>query len=90
MLEKDIERKVVQEAKNAGWLSYKFTSPNYRSVPDRIFVKDGTAVFIEFKRPGGKLTGGQVREIQKLREAGMHVFVCWSVQEALDALRGVV
>ena len=80
-LEKDIERKACQWAKSQGWLVYKFTSPNYRSVPDRMFLKHGTTVFLEFKRPGGKLTEGQRREIQKLNEAGFIAEVVYSVED---------
>ena len=86
MLEKDIEAKVRAKALEAGWLCYKFTSPSRRSVPDRLFIRDGRFVFIEFKRPGGKLTSGQAREIERLRKAGAEVYVCYSVEEALNVL----
>lgn len=89
MLEKDIEAAAVKWAKDNGWITYKFTSPNYRSVPDRIFLKGGVTAFIEFKRPGGKLTSGQEREIHKLELAGMLVHVAWSVGEAIGFLENV-
>jgi len=38
MLERDIERKVCEMAKVAGWLAFKFVSPAQRGVPDRIFI----------------------------------------------------
>ena len=85
-MEKHIEAKVRAKAIEAGWLCYKFTSPSRRSVPDRLFIRDGRVVFIEFKRPGGKLTSGQEREIERLRKAGAEVHVCYSVEEACDAL----
>ena len=81
-LEKDIERKACEWAKRQGWLAYKFTSPQRRSVPDRLFLKDGRAVFIEFKRPGGRLTAGQTRELRKLQQAGFMAEVAWSVEDA--------
>jgi len=87
MFEKDIEAKVRAQAITAGWLVYKFTSPSCRSVPDRLFIRDGRVVFIEFKRPGGRLTSGQAREIKRLRQiGGVEVYVCYSVEEACDAL----
>ena len=86
MLEKVIEAKVRAKAMAAGWMVYKFTSPSRRSVPDRLFIRDGRYVFIEFKRPGGTLTAGQAREIKRLRHAGAEVHVCYSVEEACDAL----
>ena len=38
MLEKQIERKVCDYAKNKGLLAYKFTSPARAAVPDRLFI----------------------------------------------------
>jgi hypothetical protein len=86
MLEKDIEAKACQAAKNLGWLVYKFASPARRSVPDRMFIKRGRVVFIEFKRPGGKLTRGQEREGDRIRQAGLPVYVCDSAASAQQIL----
>ena len=86
MLEKDIERKACEWARANGWLAFKFTSPSRRSVPDRLFIRAGRVVFIEFKRLGGKLTSGQAREIQRLRAAGAEVYVAYSVEEAKGIL----
>jgi hypothetical protein len=82
MLEKDIERKACEWAKSQGWLVYKFTSPNRRSVPDRLFIREGRVVFIEFKRPGGRLTEMQRREIRKLQLHGIKAEVAYSVEDA--------
>jgi len=75
-LEKKIEEKVCKYAKNQGILAYKFTSPNRASVPDRLFITStGTVFFIEFKRLGRVPTPGQEREIQRIRDTGVPVFV---------------
>ena len=53
MLEKEIEKKIVNYAKSKNFLAYKFTSPSNRSVPDRLFISPtGNIFFIEFKRKG--------------------------------------
>lgn len=76
MLEKEIERKVCDYAKSKGWLTYKFTSPSRRSVPDRLFISPGgKIIFIEFKRLTGKVTPGQEREHFVLRGHGQAVYV---------------
>jgi len=86
-LEKDIERKAVAAAKARGWISYKFVSPQQRGVPDRIFFREGKTVLIEFKRPGtGRLSKLQELQINRLREAGIPVAVCYSVNEAMEIL----
>lgn len=84
--ERDIEAKVVKWAKNNGWLTYKFVSPSQRGVPDRIFIKDGHIVFIEFKAPGKKPTQLQAHIIKKLREAECEVHVFDDVESAINAL----
>lgn len=84
--ERDIEAKVVKWAKGNGWLTYKFVSPSQRGVPDRIFIKDGHVVFIEFKAPGKKPTPLQAHTIKKLREAECEVHVCDDVESAINAL----
>lgn len=81
-LEKDIEKKVCDFAKAQGCYVAKFTSPNRRSVPDRILIpKNKPAFFIEFKRLGQKPTPAQAVEIDKIRAQGCYVGVVDSVEE---------
>lgn len=76
MLEKEIESKVCEYAKVRGFLVYKFTSPNRRSVPDRMFVHPaGHVFFIEFKREGAKPTVPQEREHVRLRGHNVDVYL---------------
>ena len=77
-LESEIESKVCHYARQRyNILGYKFTSPNRRSVPDRLFLgPGGIHFFIEFKRLGGKPTKSQKREIDRLRGFGHHVHIC--------------
>lgn len=84
--ERDIEKKVVDLAKKAGWLCFKWVSPSQRGVPDRIFIKDGAVVMIEFKAPGKKPTQLQAHVIKQLRAHFMVVHVCDSIESAVDAL----
>lgn len=84
MLEKTIEKKVTDLAKKLGWLSYKFTSPNNRSVPDRLYIKDGGVVFVEFKQKGKKPTKLQYSTIEKMKEYGASVYVIDSVEAGFE------
>jgi len=85
--ESAIEGFVCRTAKEAGWLVFKFVSPSNSGVPDRIFIKDGRVVFIEFKAPGKKPTKLQERIIGKIRNAGVEVYVCDNVEDARNALQ---
>ncbi len=80
--EVDIERAVCLYARTQGYLTYKFTSPARRSVPDRLFITpDGLTLFIEFKRPGNQLTKQQAAECHRLAEQGCNVYVCHTIEQ---------
>ena len=84
MLEKHIEAKVCDYAKQRGLLVYKFTSPARAAVPDRLFVLPGGRVFfIEFKRKGQRPTPPQKREHHRLRQHGVSVWVIDNVDDGL-------
>ena len=72
-------------------LVYKFTSPNRRSVPDRMIVAPhGPVFFIEFKRPGGKTTAGQDREIERLLNQNVSVYVVDDVDQGKVVIESMV
>ena len=85
VLEKTVERRVVERAKAAGSIAYKFTSPGRPSVPDRLILspvppehREIVARYVRFtevKRPGGKPTPAQLREHEFLRGLGFQVDV---------------
>ena len=81
MLERDIEKKVCDYAKDRGCLAYKFTSPSRAAVPDRLFIgPTGHMWFVEFKQGGKKPTPAQEREHHRLREKMVEVWVIDSVE----------
>lgn len=80
MLEKEIEEKVGRYANNRDVLTRKFTSPQHRSVPDRLYTfPNGFTVYIEFKATGKKPTDGQKREMNQLIKRKQFVYVVDSV-----------
>lgn len=87
MLEKQIEEKVCDYAKQRGLLVYKFTSPARAAVPDRMFVlPNGKIFFCEFKRGGQKPTAAQEREHHRLQQHNVIVYV---IDNVLAGLRMV-
>lgn len=91
-LEKVIEKKVCDHAKELGCLVYKFTSPARRSVPDRMFIlpKGKGVFFIEFKRKGAAPTEAQKIEIAKIRAQGTRVFVVDDITSGRCAVADMV
>ena len=96
MLEKQVERKLVENANLCGISAYKFTSPNRAAVPDRLMLAPVPVWlrpviaryvrFVELKRTGAKPTPAQTREHIRLREMGFTVDVVDSVQGGVEVL----
>lgn len=85
MLERDIEAYLVKRCKEIGALCDKFTSPQRRSVPDRLITFGGRVLFVELKAAGKKPTEAQVRDHGRRREKGAEV-VWLDSKEAVNAL----
>lgn len=63
MLEQGLEQKIVSKVKSKNGMCFKWVSPGFTGVPDRIAVMPGgRIIFIEVKRPDGK---GRVSKRQK-------------------------
>lgn len=75
MLEKELEAWARDYARQRGALLLKWVSPGRAGVPDRVLITTGGVAFVEFKRPGGKLTKLQRVMIQKIEQAGGNVYV---------------
>jgi hypothetical protein len=73
MLERDIEAYLVKRCKEIGALCDKFTSPQRRSVPDRMITFNGRVLFVELKATSKKPTEAQVRDHERRRAAGAEV-----------------
>lgn len=80
MLESKIEAHLVKRVKDAGGTAYKFTSPQRRSVPDRlVLMPGGRATFVECKASGQRPTDAQAREHARLWALGFPVLVVDSI-----------
>lgn len=89
MLERDIEAYLVKRCKEIGALCDKFTSPQRRSVPDRLITFGGRVLFVELKAIGKKPTEAQVRDHGRRRAAGAEV-VWLDSKESVDEVIGAL
>lgn len=86
MLERRVERRLVERARDTGGLAIKWTSPAFSGVPDRIvFLPGGRIIFVELKAPGERPTALQSRVHEMLTRLGADVRVIDSL-EGVDAL----
>ena len=81
MKESLIEKKVCEHAKSLGWLVFKFKTANHRGVPDRIFMRDGIVLFIEFKAKNGKLSKLQEITIRNFQVNKIPTYIVASVEQ---------
>lgn len=83
--ERFIERKVTDYAvKKLGWLSRKLQWIGRHGAPDRVFIRLGKLIFIEFKQFKKKPTEHQALEHERLRGAGMDVYVIDSIEAGIE------
>jgi hypothetical protein len=88
LTEKQIEKAIKEEALKLGYLTYKFTSPANRGVPDRLFINpNGLLFFIEFKSKMGKLTALQAKVFRDIASKKTLVFVINDVEKGVKLLK---
>lgn len=67
--EKTIEDYLIEQTIKRGGFSRKYKSPGRRGVPDRIvFLPKGLVVFVECKKPNGKMSTSQKQEFKRMQE----------------------
>ena len=89
MRESTVEKHVNRFAEDHGIKSIKLNGPGERGKADRMFCKDGKAIFIELKRPGKRATELQVKWLCEMQALGFFAnwtdspgqAIMWIVQE---------
>lgn len=85
--ENKVEKKSCDIARGHGWFTRKYSSPGQKGVQDRLFVKDGRVVFIEYKRVGNVPTDLQCDDAEGLRKHGGEVYWTNTVRGTKEILR---
>jgi len=86
MVEYQYEKTVVECAEDDGWYVKKITFQGVRGGPDRVFIKGGRTVWIEFKDWGKDADPLQAKVHREMRAAGAEVYVCDRPSKALKIL----
>ena len=91
MLEKQIEKKLVDAIRQLGGMCPKFVSPGMDGMPDRlILMPGGRLAFAELKAPGKKPRPLQLHRHDQLRSLGFQVFVVDAPEQIEEVLREVL
>lgn len=87
MLEKTIERHLVDGVKKLGGLCVKFVSPGTPGVPDRIIITaTGKVIFVELKTETGRLAKIQRYTIEQMMKRGADVRVIKGIDSVRELL----
>lgn len=82
MLERNVEKKLVEKVKRLGGEAVKFVSPSSRGWPDRIvLLPEGRVAFVELKTDTGVLSEIQKHRIATLQKLGHEVHVLYGVSD---------
>ncbi|MEM1224579.1 MAG: VRR-NUC domain-containing protein [Planctomycetota bacterium] len=88
--ESDLERQVVEYVESKGGEALKLRLDNRRGFPDRtILLPGGVVLFLELKKPGGRLSHHQEQWLERMNRLGLRAM--WSdnferVKEEVDKI----
>ncbi len=83
MLESQIQKKIINYLTKQWYTVVNLIKTNFSGIPDLIATKDSNCIWIEVKRPWGRLSKLQEYRIKKLRENGNVVLVPYGYEEFL-------
>jgi hypothetical protein len=73
--EKSIERYLVKKVNELNGKIYKLESCQLNGLPDRMTLYKGQCIFVELKKPNGKLSRLQEHRIKQIKEQGFKCLV---------------
>lgn len=79
--ESKIEKPACEAAPGTVGLSVSFKTHNNKGAPDRMFMKAGNVLFVEFKDPDGYLSKLQIYEHKQYAKKGVKVHVIDSIED---------
>lgn len=86
MTEAQIQTKIINTLRGAGWFVTKLIVTSTPGIMDVLALKDGRALFIEVKRPGMKPTDLQQHRAKQIIDQGFEVITATSVSDVTQFL----
>ena len=75
MTESQIQKKIIDNFTDRGFLVVKLMKTNTNGIPDLMVLKNGVCKFIEVKKPNGKISELQKYRIKQLRKQNFDAVV---------------
>jgi Holliday junction resolvase len=75
LTEQQLQKKIITQLEKQGYLVLKLIKCNKNGYPDLLATKENDTIFIEVKRPDGKLSELQKVRINEMRLKGIKVKV---------------
>ena len=91
MLESEVKKKCKEWLDKNGWFSFNIHQQGmycYKGISDRIAIKNGRVIFIEYKSDTGRQRPEQIEFERKIKEAGGEYILVRSVEELSFYLTG--
>ncbi|MFC7704859.1 hypothetical protein ACFQXB_11695 [Plastorhodobacter daqingensis] len=85
--ESSVEDTVIAWAENNGWVARLMSYRGRRACADNFFFGYGGIYPIEFKRPGGEVSGNQEREHRRLAKVGVRIPIFERAEDAIAYLQ---
>ncbi len=90
MLEKTVEKRLVDGIKRRGGKALKFIPSACKGMPDRLLLlPGGRAIWVELKADDGELSPMQVKRKGELEALGFKVYVPYGAEAVADFLKGL-
>jgi hypothetical protein len=89
--EKDLQRYLILRAELHDIYARKVQAVGHTGFPDVFLARNGRIVLVELKSPTGKgrLSKKQEKEIERLRNEGINVYIIDSYEGADDAIKSL-
>ncbi len=75
MTEQQIQSKRIKQLEAEGYYVLKLVKTNKNGIPDLLALKEGEVLFIEVKRPEGRLSKLQEYRLKELKKHGFNTEV---------------
>jgi Holliday junction resolvase len=81
MTEQAIQKKITDKLTANGWHVVKVIRCNKPGTPDLVACKGTACMWVEVKKPGGKLSKLQEYRIKEMQDKGLQVMVAYGVDD---------